>query len=132
MLVSEDYPWGKMLREYALYCGVGCINVTVFFGIYWILYQNALPSSASCSVEVGSAWAVAYFISSSGYKFYFAVLVSFTGAGNYSIYLNDTYGDGGTSVSADYSYVSGSAPPTTPISGTYSARSGDILSLIHN
>ena len=63
MLVSEDYPWGKLLREYALYCGVGCINVAVFFAIYWILYENALSSSASCSVEVGSAWAIAYFIS---------------------------------------------------------------------
>ena len=31
MLVSEDYPWGKLLREYATYCAVGCINVAVFF-----------------------------------------------------------------------------------------------------
>ena len=69
---------------------------------------------------------VASFNSSSVYNYYNAVLVSFTGAGNYTIYLNDSYGDGGTSVSADYSYISGSAPPSTPISGVYSARSGDI------
>ena len=38
MLVSEDYPWGKLLREYATYCAVGCINVAVFFVIYdWLL-----------------------------------------------------------------------------------------------
>ena len=69
---------------------------------------------------------VASFNSSTVYNYYSGVLVSFTGAGNYTIYLNDSYGDGGTSVSADYSYVSGSAPPSTPISGVYSARSGDI------
>ena len=69
---------------------------------------------------------VASFNSSTVYNYYNGVLVSFTGAGNYTIYLNDTYGDGGTSVSADYSYVSSSNPPSTPISGAYSARSGDI------
>jgi len=71
---------------------------------------------------------VASFNSSTVYNYYNGVLVSFTGAGNYTIYLNDTYGDGGTSVSADYSYVntSSSNPPSTPISGVYSARSGDI------
>ncbi|MCS5531966.1 MAG: hypothetical protein NZ780_04060 [Candidatus Poseidoniales archaeon] len=69
---------------------------------------------------------VASFNSSTVYNYYSGILVSFTGAGNYTIYLNDSYGDGGTSVSADYSYVSGSAPSTTPISGVYSARSGDI------
>ena len=71
---------------------------------------------------------VASFNSSSVYNYYNGVLVSLTGAGNYTIYLNDSYGDGGTSVSADYSYVntSSSNPPSTPISGVYSARSGDI------
>ena len=69
---------------------------------------------------------VASFNSSSVYNHYNGVLVSFTGAGNYTIYLNDTYGDGGTSVSADYAYVSATNPSSTPISGTYSARSGDI------
>jgi hypothetical protein len=69
---------------------------------------------------------VASFNSSTVYNYYNGVLVSFTGAGNYTIYLNDTYGDGGTSVSADHSYVSSSNPSSTPISGVYSARSGDI------
>ena len=69
---------------------------------------------------------VASFNSSTVYNYYSGVLVSFTGAGNYTVYLNDSYGDGGTSVSADYSYVSSSNPPSTPISGVYSARSGDI------
>ena len=71
---------------------------------------------------------VASFNSSTVYNYFNGVLVSFTGAGNYTIYLNDTYGDGGTSVSADYSYVNASSsnPPSTPISGVYSARSGDI------
>ena len=59
---------------------------------------------------------VASFNSSSVYNHYNGVLVSFTGAGNYTIYLNDTYGDGGTSVSADYTYVSATNPPSTPIS----------------
>jgi len=68
----------------------------------------------------------ASFNSSSVYNHYSGVLVSFTGAGNYTIFLNDTYGDGGTSVSADYSYVSQVNPSSTPISGTYSAQSGDI------
>ena len=69
---------------------------------------------------------VASFNSSSVSNNYHGVLVTFAGAGNYTIYLNDTYGDGGTSVSADYSYVSANNPPANPISGAYSARSGDI------
>ena len=69
---------------------------------------------------------VASFNSSSVYNQYSGVLVSFTGAGNYTIFLNDTYGDGGTSVSADYTYVSSTNPSSTPISGTYSAQSGSI------
>jgi len=59
---------------------------------------------------------VASFNSSSVYNQYSGVLVSFTGAGNYTIFLNDTYGDGGTSVSADYTYVS--ATNTTSSSST--------------
>ena len=69
---------------------------------------------------------VASFNSSSVSNNYNGVLVSFTSAGNYTIFLNDSFGDGGTSVSADYSYVSANNPPASPISGTYSARSGDI------
>ena len=54
------------------------------------------------------------------------ILVSYTDVGNYTIYLNDSFGDGGSSVSADYSYVSQTNLPYTPISGTYSAQSGTI------
>ena len=60
MLVSEDYPWGKLLREYATYCAVGCINVAVFFVIYDWLYGMVLIEQ----YRAASAWAVAYFISS--------------------------------------------------------------------
>ena len=60
MLVSEDYPWGKLLREYATYCAVGCINVAVFFLIYDWLYDMVLIERWRAS----SAWASAYFISS--------------------------------------------------------------------
>jgi putative flippase GtrA len=59
MLVSEDYPWPKLWREYAMFCAVGCINVTIFFLIYWFLYGVRLSET----YPAGSAWAVAYFIS---------------------------------------------------------------------
>ena len=42
MLVSEEYPWRKLLREYATYCAVGCINVVVFFVLYDWLYGMGL------------------------------------------------------------------------------------------
>ena len=60
MLVSEDYPWGKLLREYATYCAVGCINVAVFFLLYYWLHGMAL----SDRFPAASAWAIAYFVSS--------------------------------------------------------------------
>lgn len=60
MLVSEDYPWGKLLREYAMYCTVGCINVTVFFAMYYFLYTAQI----SDQYPAASAWAVSYFLSS--------------------------------------------------------------------
>jgi len=60
MLVSEDYPWGKLLREYATYCAVGCINVAVFAVLYYWLYEMAL----SDRFQAASAWAIAYFVSS--------------------------------------------------------------------
>ena len=60
MLVSEDYPWGKLLREYATYCAVGCINVAVFFLLYYWLHGMAL----SDRFPAASAWAIAYFASS--------------------------------------------------------------------
>ena len=60
MLVSEDYPWGKLLREYATYCAVGCINVAVFFLLYDWLYDMVIIERWRAS----SAWAIAYFVSS--------------------------------------------------------------------
>ena len=59
MLISEDYPWSKLLREYLYYCAVGCINVAIFFTIYWVLYDVNLHST----YRAGSAWALAYLIS---------------------------------------------------------------------
>ena len=60
MLVSEDYPWGKLLREYATYCGVGCINVVVFFILYYWLYGMQLLED----YPAATAWAISYFVSS--------------------------------------------------------------------
>jgi hypothetical protein len=67
------------------------------------------------------------FNSSDVYSGFSGVLATYTTAGNYTIYLNDSYGDGGTSASADCcSYVSATNPSITPISGFYSAQSGSI------
>ncbi|MCH2268306.1 GtrA family protein [Candidatus Thalassarchaeum betae] len=60
MLVSEEYPWRKLLREYATYCAVGCINVVVFFVLYDWLYGMGLSER----FPAASAWAIAYFVSS--------------------------------------------------------------------
>ncbi|MBV43849.1 MAG: hypothetical protein CMA54_03620 [Euryarchaeota archaeon] len=60
MLVSEDYPWGKLLREYATYCAVGCINVFAFFILYYWLYEIRLSEG----YPAATAWAVSYFLSS--------------------------------------------------------------------
>ena len=60
MLVSEDYPWGKLLREYATYCAVGCINVIAFFILYYWLYEMRLSEG----YPAATAWAVSYFLSS--------------------------------------------------------------------
>jgi|TARA_B100000586_G_scaffold259393_1_gene224758 putative flippase GtrA len=60
MLVSEDYPWSKLLREYATYCAVGCINVIVFFILYYWLYEMRLSEG----YPAATAWAVSYFLSS--------------------------------------------------------------------
>ena len=60
MLVSEDYPWGKLLREYATYCAVGCINVAIFAARY-----SWLPGlTLSERFPAATAWAIAYFVSS--------------------------------------------------------------------
>ena len=60
MLVSEDYTWGKLLREYTMYCAVGCINVAVFFAMYYFLYKAQI----SVQYPAASAWAISYFLSS--------------------------------------------------------------------
>ena len=60
ILVSEDYPWGKLLREYAMYCAVGCFNVAVFFAMYYFLYKAQI----SVQYPAASAWAISYFLSS--------------------------------------------------------------------
>jgi len=60
MPVSEDYPWSKLLREYATYCAVGCINVIVFFILYYWLYEMRLSEG----YPAATAWAVSYFLSS--------------------------------------------------------------------
>ncbi|MDP6662198.1 MAG: GtrA family protein [Candidatus Thalassarchaeaceae archaeon] len=60
MLVGEDYPWGNLLREYAIYCAVGCINVIVFFILYYWLYEIRLSEG----YPAATAWAISYFLSS--------------------------------------------------------------------
>tara|TARA_B100000945_G_scaffold291050_1_gene265233 strand:+ start:748 stop:1224 length:477 start_codon:yes stop_codon:yes gene_type:complete len=60
MLVSEDYPWKKLFREYAMYCAVGCLNVTIFAALY-ILFKNY--NSWTSYVET-VAWATSFLISS--------------------------------------------------------------------
>ena len=60
MLVSEDYPWGKLLREYATYCAVGCINVAIFAALYYWLHGMTLSER----FPAATAWAIAYFVSS--------------------------------------------------------------------
>ena len=60
MLVSEDYPWQKLFREYAMYCTVGCLNVTIFAALY-ILFKNY--NSWTSYVET-VAWAASFLISS--------------------------------------------------------------------
>ena len=60
MLVSEDYPWQKLFREYAMYCAVGCLNVTIFAALY-ILFKNY--NSWTSYVET-VAWAASFLISS--------------------------------------------------------------------
>jgi len=60
MLVGEGYPWSRLFREYAVYCGVGCINVAVFFVLYYWLYENQLSEE----YPAAAAWSVSYLISS--------------------------------------------------------------------
>ena len=60
MLVSDDYPRSKLLREFTMYCGVGCINVAIFFVLYWFFSDYA--SMTKYPETFG--WAVSFFISS--------------------------------------------------------------------
>ena len=60
MLISKEYSWIRLLIEYVIYCAVGCINVAVFFALYYLLYNMEL----SDSYQAATAWAIAYFISS--------------------------------------------------------------------
>ena len=58
--VSDEYPWSKLLREYVMYCAVGCINVAIFFALYWF-FSNFLTVSDSPETF---GWAVSFLISS--------------------------------------------------------------------
>ena len=60
MLISKEYSWIRLLIEYVIYCAVGCINVAVFFALYYLLYNMEL----SDSYQAATAWSIAYFISS--------------------------------------------------------------------
>jgi len=59
MLVSDEYPWSKLLREYVVYCAVGCINVGIMFLLYYWLQGMALSEN----FPAASAWAISYLIS---------------------------------------------------------------------
>jgi len=60
MLVNDDYPWVKMLREYMMYCAVGCFNVAIFASLYLLFYNY---NTFTPYVET-VAWATSFLISS--------------------------------------------------------------------
>tara|TARA_B100001113_G_C20940677_1_gene548592 strand:+ start:141 stop:614 length:474 start_codon:yes stop_codon:yes gene_type:complete len=60
MLVNDEYPWAKMLREYAMYCAVGCFNVAIFASLYLLFYNY---NTFTPYVET-VAWASSFLISS--------------------------------------------------------------------
>ena len=66
------------------------------------------------------------FNSSDIWNWYDDVLVNYTVAGNYTIYLNDTWGDGGTSVTAHNGSTTVYHPGWHSLEGCWSAMSGDI------
>ena len=66
------------------------------------------------------------FNSSDIWNWYDEVLVSYTVAGNYTIYLNDTWGDGGTSVTAHNGSTTVNHLGWHSLEGCWSAMSGDI------
>ena len=49
MLVSDEYPWAKLLKEYAMYCAVGCFNVAIFAALYLFFnnYNSWTPYAVS-------------------------------------------------------------------------------------
>ena len=59
-IVSDEYPWSKLLREYVMYCAVGCINVGIFAALYWF-FSNYLTFTSSPETF---GWAVSFAISS--------------------------------------------------------------------
>ncbi|DAC63972.1 TPA: GtrA family protein [Candidatus Thalassarchaeaceae archaeon] len=59
-IVSDEYPWSKLLREYVMYCAVGCINVAIFFGLYWFFSNYATMTKSPETF----GWAVSFLISS--------------------------------------------------------------------
>ena len=60
MMFSDDYPWTKMIREYAMYCTVGCFNVAVFAALYLFFYNYNTWTPYAETVS----WAVSFLISS--------------------------------------------------------------------
>ena len=60
MLVSDEYPWAKLLKEYAMYCAVGCFHVAIFAALY--LFFNNYNSWTPYVETV--AWATSFLISS--------------------------------------------------------------------
>ena len=59
-IVSDEYPWSKLLREYVMYCAVGCINVGIFAVLYWFFSINLTFTSSPDTF----GWAVSFAISS--------------------------------------------------------------------
>ena len=59
-IVSDEYPWSKLFREYLMYCAVGCINVAIFFILYWAFVNY---NTWTGYVET-IAWAISFLLSS--------------------------------------------------------------------
>ena len=60
MMFSDDYTWTKMIREYAMYCTVGCFNVAIFAALYLFFYNYNTYTPYAETVS----WAVSFPISS--------------------------------------------------------------------
>ena len=57
--VSDEYPWAKLIREYVMYCAVGCINLVVFAALYWYFSNYATMTRSPETF----GWAVSFLIS---------------------------------------------------------------------